>query len=128
MLTTLETIKLQLGIPMEDISDDELLTRQIKGTSAAIETYCNREFADDYTLPGEELTGDKPRLPYDVEDACIMWASLRYQTGSSIGLSSERIEGLGQKVYAAQNIGHRLLPAPAAVIALIDPYRKMVLG
>lgn len=128
MLTTLEAVKLQLGIPIEDTSDDELLTRQIKGTSAAIETYCNRVFADDYTLPGEEPTDDKPILPYDVEDACILWASLRYQTGNSIGLSSERIEGLGQKVYAVQNIGLRLLPAPAAVIALIDPYRKMVLG
>lgn len=127
MLTTLETVKKQLDIPPEDTSEDEKLERMIRAASDAIETYCRRNFAEEYNLPGDPNPDpDKPRLPYDVEDACILWTVYRYNLGGNIGVASERIDGLGQKNYALQTLGDRMIPAPPAVLALIDPYREMV--
>lgn len=128
MLTTVDELKRQFFIPTEDISEDENITRMIKATSAAIETYCRTKFADDFTLPGEPESDEKPRLPYDVEDACILWCTYRQNTSGSIGLSSERIDGLGQKNYSLQHIDGKILPAPPSVLALIDPYREMIYG
>lgn len=123
MLTTVKTAVKQLGLDEESF-DEEEITRLIKSVSDAIETYCRRDFAVEYTLPGEE--GEKPRLPYDIEDACLLWIKYRDRMNASIGVSSERIDGLGQKNYALQHIDGKMLPAPPAVIALIDPYRKMI--
>lgn len=127
MLTTVETVKKQLNIPPEDTSEDEKLERMIRAVSDAIETYCRRNFAEEYNLPGDtDPDPEKPRLPYDIEDACILWTVYRYNLGGNIGVASERIDGLGQKNYALQTHGDRMIPAPPAVLALIDPYRKMI--
>lgn len=127
MLTTLETVKKQLDIPPEDTSEDEKLERMIRAATDGIETYCRRNFAEEYNLPGDlNPDPDKPRLPYDVEDACILWTVYRYNLGGNIGVASERIDGLGQKNYALQTHGDRMIPAPPAVLALIDPYREMI--
>ena len=127
MLTTVETVKKQLDIPPEDASEDEKLERMIRAVSDAIETYCRRNFAEEYNLPGDtDPDPEKPRLPYDIEDACILWTVYRYNLGGNIGVASERIDGLGQKNYALQTHGDRMIPAPPAVLALIDPYREMV--
>lgn len=128
MLTTVEAVKKQLGIPLEDTADDEQIERIIRAVSDAIQTYCRRDFSVEYALPGEKENQDKPRLPYDVEDACILWATYRWQLGGNIGVASERIDGLGQKNYAVQTMGDRMLPAPPAVLALLDPYREPVYG
>lgn len=127
MLTTVETVKKQLNIPPEDTSEDEKLERMIRAVSDAIETYCRRNFAEEYNLPGDtDPDPEKPRLPHDIEDACILWTVYRYNLGGNIGVASERIDGLGQKNYALQTHGDRMIPAPPAVLALIDPYRKMI--
>lgn len=130
MLTTVEMVKKQLNIPDEDTTQDEHIERMIKAASDAIETYCRRDFSEEFTLPKDydpdNPDPDKPRLPYDVEDACILWITYRWNLGGNIGVASERIDGLGQKSYAVQTHGNRLLPAPPAVLALIDPYREMV--
>lgn len=125
MLTTVERAKKQIGYLGYD--DDEL-EYMIKVTSDAIETYCRRDFSKDYTLPAEEeeATKEKPRLPYDIEDACLLWMTYRERMNSSIGVSSERVDGVGQKNYALQHIDGKLIPAPPAVLALLDPYRKMI--
>lgn len=129
MLTTVNELKQQLLIPTEDTENDTQLERIIKSVSSAIETYCRRKFDDEYTLPGEEETEDKPRLPYDVEDACILWCTYRFDMGGKMGVSSERIDGLGQKNYSRMSTDDgRTYPAPPAVLSLIDPYRNMVIG
>lgn len=128
MLTTLEVIKSQFGIPDEDTFDDDNLIRIIKSTTASIETYCRRSFSDEYRLPGEEESDLKPRLPYDVEDACVLWVTHRHNLSGNIGVSSERIDGLGQKNYRAEHIEGKILSAPPSVLALIDPYREMIYG
>lgn len=128
MLTTVDELKRQLFIPLEDIEEDHQLERVIKSVSEAIETYCRRKFSTDYTLPDEDESDTKPRLPYDVEDACILWCTYRNNTGGSIGLSSERIDGLGQKNYSLQHIEGKIMVAPPSVLALIDPYREMIYG
>src|SRR5690625_3805148 len=98
MLTTVETVKRQLNIPLDDHEDDDQIEWQIKAASDAIETYCRRIFSEEFNLPGEESPDpDKPRLPYDVEDACILWTTYRWNLGGNIGVASERIDGLGQK-------------------------------
>ncbi len=127
MLTTLEAAKRQLNIPAEDIAEDINIMDMIMAVSAAIETYCNRQFADDYKLLGTE-EGEKPRLPYDIEDACLLWLTYRYNTGGSAGVASERIDGLAQINYSLQHIDGKLLPAPPAVLALLNPYRRPTLG
>jgi|SRR5690625_1450667 len=124
MLTTVKTAKTQLGIT--DDSQDERIERAIKGVSDAIETYCRRTFSEDFTLPGEPDDPDKPRLPYDVEDACLLWLSYRWSLSGRLGVQSERIDGLGQKTYADQSAGGQMLPAPPAVLALIGPYSNML--
>jgi hypothetical protein len=43
-----------------------------------------------------------------------------------MGVASERIDGLGQKSYSLQHVEGRILPAPPAVIALINPYRRLL--
>lgn len=126
MLTTLEAVKAQLNIPPEDTSDDEQIERIIRAVSDAIQTYCRRDFAAEYTLPGEQENQEKPRLPYDVEDACILWVVYRWNLGGNIGVASERIDGLGQKNYAVQTMGDKMIPAPPAVLALIEPYREPI--
>jgi len=130
MLTTVETVKKQLNIPLDDTTDDDTIKRMIKATSDAIETYCRRDFSEEFTLPKDydpdNPDPDKPRLPYDVEDACILWTTYRWNLGGNIGVASERIDGLGQKNYAVQTHGDRMIPAPPAVLALIDPYREMI--
>lgn len=124
MLTTVDELKRQI----EDTEEDPQLERIIRSVSEAIKTYCRRDFSKEYTLPGEEETDDKPRLPYDVEDACILWCTYRINIGGNMGVSSERIDGLGQKNYALQHIEGKVIPAPPAVLALLDPYRNMVYG
>ena len=126
MLTTLEAVKMQLNIPAEDTSDDDQIRRIIQAVSDAIQTYCRRDFAAEYTLPGEQENQEKPRLPYDVEDACILWVVYRWNLGGNIGVASERIDGLGQKNYAVQTMGDKMIPAPPAVLALIEPYREPI--
>lgn len=129
MLTTVDELKRQLLMPIEDTEEDPQLERIIHSVSEAIKTYCRRDFSKEYTLPGEAETDDKPRLPYDVEDACILWCTYRVNTGGNMGVSSERIDGLGQKNYAKMVTDDgRTYPAPPSVIALIDPYRNMVYG
>ncbi|SKB05121.1 head-tail connector protein [Sporosarcina newyorkensis] len=128
MLTTIDELKRQLFIPVEDNDEDHQLERIIRSVSEAIETYCRRAFSSEYTLPGEEPSEVIPRLPYDVEDACILWCTYRINTGGNMGVSSERIDGLGQKNYALQHIDGKVIPAPPSVLALIDPYRNMVYG
>lgn len=129
MFTTLEEFKAQLNLTAEDTSEDSSLTRIINAVTEAIKNYVNRDFSE-YYMPGEEYEFDpetelvaKERLPYDVEDACIMWAVYRYQMGTSMNVASERIDGLGQKTYTSAESGGRMLPAPAGVLALLNPYR-----
>lgn len=132
MLTTVEEVKKQLNIPLEDTTEDGKIERIIRAVSDAIETYCRCRFEDEYTLPKDwnpdNPEQEKPRLPYDVEDACILWATYRWNLGGSIGVASERIDGLGQKNYAVQTHGDKMIPAPPAVLALISPYVRPVLG
>lgn len=126
MLTTVEAAKKQLDFFEDEEVDEEEIERLVMSVSAAIETYCRRDFSIDYTLPGDE--GDKPRLPYDIEDACLLWIKYRDRMNAAIGVSSERIDGLGQKNYSLQHIEGKIIPAPPAVLALIDPYREMIYG
>lgn len=128
MLTTIDELKRQLFISLEDVEDDHELERIIRSVSEAIETYCRRSFSSEFTLPCEDLSEVIPRLPYDVEDACILWCTYRFNTGGNMGVSSERIDGLGQKNYTLQHIDGKVIPAPPSVLALIDPYRNMVYG
>lgn len=44
-LTTIETLKAELGIPAEDTSRDQQLARYINAASDAIRAYCGRDFA-----------------------------------------------------------------------------------
>lgn len=124
MLTTVDELKKQI---FTDDEDDPGIERIIKSVSAAIETYCRRDFSKEYTLPSEPELDEKPRLPYDVEDACILWCTYRYEMGGKMGVSSERIDGLGQRNYTrmATDSG-QLFAAPPSVLALIDPYRRMI--
>ena len=124
MLTTLDALKEQLNIEPTDTSQDNFLTRVLKSATDAIKNYCNRNF-EEYTMPDEPVYPEKQRLPYDIEDACILWAVYRYQLGGTMGVSSERIDGLGQKNYALQHIDGKMIPAPPAVLALINPYRYL---
>lgn len=128
MLTTISRAIKQLGYYDESEADKEEVERMIKGVSAAIETYCRRDFSEEFTLPEEEdeSTEEKPRLPYDVEDACLLWLKHRDQMNASLGVQSERIDGLGQKNYSSQHVEGKFIPAPPAVLALIDPYREMI--
>lgn len=129
MLTTVEELKEQLLIPVEDTEEDRQLKRVIRSVSDAINTYCRRDFSNEYTMPGEPESEIKPRLPYDVEDACILWCSYRYEMGGKMGVSSERIDGLGQKNYTRMVTDDgRVYAAPPSVLALIDPYREMIYG
>src|SRR5690606_39985938 len=104
MLTTVERVKKQLNIPDDDTTEDERIEWQIKAASDAIETYCRRIFGDEFTLPKDwdpnDPDPDKPRLPYDIEDACILWTVYRWSLGGNIGVASERIDGLCQMNYA----------------------------
>ncbi len=45
MLTTVIAVKEQLGIPTSDTSQDNIIQRQIRAVSTAIENYCKRRFA-----------------------------------------------------------------------------------
>lgn len=128
MLTTIEELKRQLFIAPEETEDDKQLERIIRSVTEAIETYCRRSFTSEYTMPGDPPIDAIPRLPYDVEDACILWCTYRFNTGGNMGVSSERIDGLGQKNYALQHIEGKVIPAPPSVLALLDPYRNMVYG
>lgn len=129
MLTTVEELKRQLLMPVEDEEEDPQLERIIRSVSEAIETYCRRAFSSEYTLPGEEPSEVIPRLPYDVEDACILWCTYRHEMGGKMGVSSERIDGLGQKNYTRMVTDNgKMYPAPPAVLALLDPYREMIYG
>lgn len=129
MLTTIDELKRQLFIPVEDTEEDHQLERIIRSVSEAIETYCRRAFSSEYTLPGEEPSEVLLRLPYDVEDACILWCTYRFNTGGNMGVSSERIDGLGQKNYSKMVTDDgKVYAAPPSVLALIDPYRNMVYG
>src|SRR5690606_1123170 len=44
-LTTIETLKAELGIPADDTSSDKQLARYINAASDAIRAYCSRDFA-----------------------------------------------------------------------------------
>ena len=124
MLTTIDALKEQLNIDPADTTQDSFLTRIIKSSTDAIKNYCNRNF-NEYNFPGQLTDPEKERLPYDIEDACILWSVYRYQLGGTMGVSSERIDGLGQKNYALQHIDGKMIPAPPAVLALINPYRYL---
>jgi len=123
MLTTVEEVKNELGFL--DDSQNPKIKRIIKSVSQAIKTYCNRDFSE-YTL--DENDPEKERLPYDVEDACVLWSTYRYGLGNSIGVSSERVDGLGQKNYTLQHVEGKFIAAPPAVLTLLNPYRKIVIS
>lgn len=79
-----------------------------------------------YVLPGGENIQAKPpitrNLPYDLEDACLLWCTMKYNTDSRTGIKSEGVDGLRvsyDDLIAAGGI-------PAAVRALIDPYRRLL--
>lgn len=58
-LTTVMTVKSELGIPMSDVSQDALLTSFIDQASDAIVTFCGRPFAKESyreTIPGYGTT------------------------------------------------------------------------
>lgn len=124
MLATLDRLKENLDIPLEDDSEDDQLTFILQVASTGIESYCCRKFQEDYNLPGDEDPDpEKDDLPFDIQGAAVMWAANQYRNGDSMGLSSERIDGLGQKNYALPHINGKMIPAPPHVLALIDPYR-----
>ena len=124
MLATIQDIKTQLGIESE--SEDLQLELSLKIASSGIESYCNRKFEDDYNLPGNEDPDlEKEDLPFDIRGAAILWAAHNYQNSGSIGLTSERIDGLGQKNYARMELNGKQIPAPPHVLAMVDPYRWM---
>jgi Phage gp6-like head-tail connector protein len=78
MLTQLATVKKRLKIQDSDVTDDDLLTNFIKGTSARIENDCNRSFG--YSAQTDEFQADETELrlsryPLD-ENADIAFSKL----------------------------------------------------
>ena len=195
-LTTVDTLKEQVGIPAGDTSEDGRLLRMIRAASAAAENYCSREFAvreytdifqcteprevlhltgypvtvitevsyggdvlpaGDYTC-GEEagvLVRDAGpwaketvvtyeagyvlpaatagrTLPYDLEDAVVLWCNDKYNTDRAAGLDSRRVDVLQESYESRTNkfitTGGHILSAPPAVMALLNPYRRMQRG
>lgn len=45
-LTTLEAVKAYMGIPLEQVNDDDTLENLINACSTAIEDYCKRKFLE----------------------------------------------------------------------------------
>ena len=119
MLAELKDLKAQLDIVGEE--EDEKLTFSLMMASDGARDYCKRDFLE-YKLPGED--NDKEQLPWSIKGAVILWAIYNYKTGGSIGLTSERIDGLGQKNYMRLSQDGKLLAAPAHVLAMLNPYRR----
>lgn len=124
MFTTVERAVKQLGYVDGEEYDIDEIERMINSVTQAIKTYCRRDFKE-FRLPNEE-ENDKQRLPYDLEDACLLWLKYRDRMNSSIGISSERIDGLGQKNYSLQHVDGKIIPAPPSVLALIYPYSELI--
>ncbi len=83
------------------------------------------EYTAGYILPGDDTPGAERDLPYDIEEAVIYYATLRINTGHSAGIKSERVDIFNVQ-YEEQIASGQVLPLPATVMALVNPYRKVV--
>ena len=61
-LTTIDTVRAQLGLGPEDMSQDAMLARMINGASDAIRTYCDRDFARAQRIDRLEGSGGRVLL------------------------------------------------------------------
>ena len=88
-------------------------------------------FIAGYVMPEDNNPPDDPRtLPYDIENACIMWAIDNYQNITRIGISRESVEGISVAYETpftrSITTGGRILPAPPTVMSLLNPYRRVM--
>ena len=85
------------------------------------------EYTAGYVLPGDEdLTATPPivrDLPYDLEAAAIFYATINYNTTNSAGIKSEQVDVLRVQYGDGNVVGGKVLPLPATVMAMVNPYR-----
>jgi len=74
-----------------------------------------------YIFPGE----NGRTLPYDLEDAAILWAVQKYNVGGAVGISGERVDQLNidYASHGGQALGVNLLQAPTPVLSVIRRYK-----
>jgi hypothetical protein len=117
-LTTLEEVKKNLEIQLDDTSQDEFLIMKINGVSADIEDYTRRTISAEFVLP-KDATMDKPQtLPCNLENACIEWVAVLYQKIGSEHLKTETIGPLKSEY---------ILGMPDHIRQTLDRYREYVL-
>lgn len=71
-----------------------------------------------YKLPGEP----ERNLPYDIEDAAVLYATTRIRAIANTGIKSEQVDVLRIQ-YDDPYSG--MTAAPPAIMALINPYRRI---
>lgn len=133
-LTTIDTVRAQLGLGPEDMSQDAILVRMINGASDAIRTYCDRDFAraqriDRLEGPGgrvlllplypvlqvERVTADGTPVPVEEYDVDAQAGRLIRRCGSWPGGPGLTVEVVYEAGYitpeqARKGMGERDLP------------------
>ena len=83
-------------------------------------------FEAGYVLPGE--TGRD--LPFDIEYACLLWCQQMYSLGPRVGVKQERIDDISVSYESPFSLyvstSGRPYPAPPAIMALLNPYRRLL--
>lgn len=112
-LASLYTAMIDIDAPG---GDAEYVAILLLRASAAVETYCNRHFAEDYVLPDK----DGRTLPYDVEAVVIDLAKRAYHArGRDMSIRSSDVDGLASVSYF--DLGN--MPD---VLAALAPYRVRI--
>lgn len=146
-LTTLDTVKIELGIDLGVTTYDDYLKRKINVASQAIEDYCNRVFGtaevtetfraegqlafvvarcpitaiDSITFDDVEIDDDN----YEIEDAAAGVIRLLYGAADvsmqARTVTADRMAGTARKLYSVTYTGGYVLPAGSSTLpAVID--------
>ncbi len=123
-----EVQKVTLGDDELDATDYKVQKGRLRKKEGTWNKEVIVEYTAGYVLPGDEDTEAAPPiirdLPYDLEAACTYYATVNYNTSASAGYKSERVDVLQVNYHDVYTMGnHKLLPMPAAAMAIVDPYR-----
>lgn len=111
--------EIKYGDSILDPEDYEIFKDVINKINGTWDSPTEVTYTAGYKLPGDQ----ERNLPYDIEDAAVLYATTRIRAIANTGIKSEQVDVLRIQ-YEDPYSG--MAAAPSAVMALLNPYRRLI--